>query len=296
MHRMRIARFGSCTCTRTSGASRDLYGQRRRRSQCTVTTAPEHPQRGSWSGPQPGVSCHSSLCNAHRGVSTCLRGSGSTARSSSGPAEEDAREAVPESTPTSATHVNQNEGSAKTSWRGRRHRVRRDLGLTNVKSCLATANVRTLHPKEESESRWRFGGTLMLGKVELLEIAMRDAEIDVVGLQESRSRQAGIFNGPLFRRYCGAADGNGQLWIAASWNFTMLTMDDISPRLLVVIGRRAGCGTLLNFVVAHAPCEHASHEENTTFLDALQCCDEKAQNRQGFPQDCLHSRKRADER
>ena len=38
-----------------------------------------------------------------------------------------------------------------------------------------------------------------------------------------------------------------------------------SPRLLVVTGRRAGCGTLLNFVVAHAPCEHAAHEEKTTF-------------------------------
>ena len=155
--------------------------------------------------------------------------------------------------------------------------MRRDFGLTNEKCCsgsndssiytmtVATANVRTLHPKEETESRSRFGGTLMVGKVELLEIAMRDAGIDVIGLQESRSRQAGIFNGPLYHRYCGAADGNGnagcQLWIAASWNFTMLTMDDISPRLLVVTGRRADCGTLLNFVVAHAPCEHAAHEE-----------------------------------
>ena len=33
--------------------------------------------------------CHGSLCTAHRGVSTCLRGGGTTARSSSRPAEED---------------------------------------------------------------------------------------------------------------------------------------------------------------------------------------------------------------
>ena len=105
----------------------------------------------------------------------------------------------------------------------------------------------------------------MSGKIEFLEIAMHDAARDVVGLQESKSRQAGIFQGPLYRRYCGAADSNGnascQLWIKASWNFTMLTMDDISPRLLVITGRRANSGTLLNFVVAHAPCEHATHEE-----------------------------------
>ena len=122
----------------------------------------------------------------------------------------------------------------------------------------------------------------MVGKVELLEIAMRDAEIDVIGLQESRSRQAGIFNGPLYRRYCGAADDNGnagcQLWIAASWNFTMLTMDDISPRLLVVTGRREGYGTLLNFVVAHAPCEHATNEEKTTFWTLFYAAMRKFKN------------------
>ena len=106
--------------------------------------------RGSGSGPQPCVSCYSSLCTAHRGVSTCFRGSGTTARSSSRPAD----------------HACQSETRAvKTSWRGSSRRVRRDFGLTNEKCCsgstdsntytmtVATANVRTLHPKEESESR-----------------------------------------------------------------------------------------------------------------------------------------------
>ena len=87
--------------------------------------------------------------------------------------------------------------------------MRGDFGLTNEMCCsgstdnsiytmtVATANVRTLHPKEETESRSRFGGTLMVGKVERLESALRDAGIDVIGLQESRSREAGIFNGPF---------------------------------------------------------------------------------------------------
>ena len=92
---------------------------------------------------------------------------------------------------------------------------------------VATANVRTLHPKEEKESRSRFGGTTMLGKLELLEIAMHDTATDVVGLQESRSRQAEIFHGVFYRKYCDTDDSNGnascQLWVTAS-----------SPRLLVV--------------------------------------------------------------
>ena len=118
---------------------------------------------------------------------------------------------------------------------------------------------------------------------------MHDAAIDVVGLQESRSRQAGIFHGPQYRRYSGASDSNGnagcQLWITASWNFTMLTMDDISPRVLVFTGCRANSGTLLKFVVAHAPCEHATHEEKLKFWTHV-----------GAAMSCLHRRKRSDER
>ena len=227
MHRMRVARPGSCACTRPSGASRDLCRQHRRRSQCTATTSPEYPQRGPGSGPQPRVSCYSSLCTAHRGVSTCLRGSGTTARSSSRPAEEDAREAISESAPTSTTHVSQNEGSETSSWKSRCSRVRRDLGLTNEKYCsgstdsntysmtVATANVRTLHPKEETESRSRFGGTLMVGKVELLEIAMRDAELDVIGLQESRSRQGRNFQRPVVSQILWRSRRQRQCWMPA---------------------------------------------------------------------------------
>ena len=60
MHRMRIARRGSCDCTRPSGVSRDLYGQHHRRSQWTITTTTGHPQRGSRRTPQPGDSWSSS--------------------------------------------------------------------------------------------------------------------------------------------------------------------------------------------------------------------------------------------
>ena len=165
---MRVARLGSCACTRPSGASGDQCRQHCRRGQCTVATSPEYPQRGPGSGPQPRVSCYSSLCTAHRGVSTCLRGSGTTARSSSGPAEEIAREAISKSAPSSTTHVSQNKGCEASSWRSRCSRVRRDFGLTNGQCCsgstdsntysmtVATANVRTLHPKEENEIRSRF--------------------------------------------------------------------------------------------------------------------------------------------
>ena len=61
----------------------------------------------------------------------------------------------------------------------------------------------------------------MLGKVELLEIAMHDTATDVVGLQEWRSRQGGICHGQFYRNYCDATDSNGnagcQLWGTASF-------------------------------------------------------------------------------
>ena len=55
----------------------------------------------------------------------------------------------------------------------------------------------------------------MVGKVELLEIAMRDAGIDVIGLQESRSRQAGIFNGPLYRQILWRSRRQRKCWMPA---------------------------------------------------------------------------------
>ena len=205
----------------TPAVPAEIGGQHKRCSQWAVTTTP---------GPQPGVPGYSSLCTAHRGVSTCLRGSGTATWSSSGPPKEDARKTIPENLSAATAHVDQNEGSEKTSRRIRSRDERRDLGRMKEKSCfvsthlntmtVATANVRTLHSKEESESRSRFGGTLMIGKVELLEIAMHNAAMDVVGLQESRSRQAGNVHGPLYRKCCGAADSNGnascQLWTTAS--------------------------------------------------------------------------------
>ena len=135
-------------------------------------------------------------------------------------------------------HVDQNEGSEKTSGNIRSRDERRDFGRMKEKSCCGSTYLNTM--KEESESRSRFGGTLMIGKVVLLEIAMHEAAMDVVGLQESRSRQPGIFHVPLCRRCCAAADTNGnagcQLRITASWNFTMLTMDDISPDSWLSLG------------------------------------------------------------
>ena len=166
MHRMRIARFGSCSCTRPSGASRSLYGQHRRRSLCTITTAPEHPQRGSCSGTPNLVclSCHSSLCTGHRGVSTCLRFE-----------EVERQRGLQADPPRKMRGIKQSQkvhplrprmsirtrAVKKTSWRGTSYRARRDLGLTKEKSCfgstdsniytmtVASANVRTLHLKEE---------------------------------------------------------------------------------------------------------------------------------------------------
>ena len=181
-------------------------------------------------------------------------------RTSSRPTEETVRETATEST---TTHDGQNQDLEKARGGNKSRDERRDLGPVTEGSCdsstsrdtmiVATANVRTLHPKEEKESRSRFGGTTMLGKLELLEIAMHDTATDVVGLQESRSRQAGIFHVTFYRKYCDAADSNGnascQLWVTAS-----------SPRLLVVTGRRANSGLLLDFVVTQA-----TYDEKQTF-------------------------------
>ena len=60
--------------------------------------------------------------------------------------------------------------------------------MKGLKLRIATANVATLHPGEESTTFGKFGGTLLLKKVELLERSFDAAKLAVIGVQEGRSR------------------------------------------------------------------------------------------------------------
>ena len=125
MYRMRVARFGSCACTRPAVPA-DICTDN------TVDAVSAQLQRLlNILKKDPGVDPNLvSLATARSAQLITI------ARSSSRPPEEDTWEAISESAPTSATHVNQNEGSQTNSWRGRSRRMRRDFGLTNEREVL----------------------------------------------------------------------------------------------------------------------------------------------------------------
>ena len=233
-----------------SSTSSDRCGQHSRRSQWAVTTTPRHtsPKRTLEWTPTWCPQLQLTLDSSSRDFNMLSRKwSGNVVFKPPSP-RETSRETNRESPSVATAHDDQNEHSEKASRRNRSSDERRDLGLVKERSCfggtslntmtVATANVRRLHLKQikvwRNNDAWESRSSRNCNA---------DAAIDVVGFQESRSRQAGIFHGPLYRRYCGAADSTGNA--GCSWNFTMLTMDDISSRLLVIIGRRANSGTLL---------------------------------------------------
>ena len=175
MYRMRVARFGSCACSRASGCPAEI---------CTDNT-PSRQSVHSYkrllnilkedpgADPKPCVSCHGSLCSAHRGVSNMP----SRKWNDSEVFKQTRRGCHVRSNPRECTHF----GHVCQSERGQSKRRAGEAGVaeceeisdwTNEKCCsdstdssiytmtVATANVRTLHPKEETESRSRFGGNL----------------------------------------------------------------------------------------------------------------------------------------
>ena len=88
------------------------------------------------------------------------------------------------------------------------------LSSKQIELQLATANVNTLLPHQESCSYARTSAASLFSKVEMLETQFCEHSLDVIGIQEGRSRNTGLVNGLHFIRI-GRGGRFWQLWCAA---------------------------------------------------------------------------------
>ncbi|CAK0891389.1 unnamed protein product, partial [Prorocentrum cordatum] len=137
---------------------------------------------------------------------------------------------------------------------------------------IATGNVCTLRPQEESVAGVQVAFQLMLGKVQILEQYFIDAHLDYVFLQEGRARVEEVRTGLHYTMYVGAGDDDGghgcQIWIRARSGFKVSSYAAVPPRLFWLTGRDA-CGLPLILVSAHAPTEASPATEREGFWDTL---------------------------
>ena len=91
------------------------------------------------------------------------------------------------------------------------------LSSKQIELQLATTNVNTLLPHQESCSYARTSAASLFSKVEMLETQFCEHSLDVIRIQEGRSRNTGLVNGLHSIRIVAAAEDSGnygvQLWL-----------------------------------------------------------------------------------
>ena len=75
---------------------------------------------------------------------------------------------------------------------------------------MASANVRTLLPHQEDTSYNHTSAALMMSKVQMLEQQFIDNKLEVIGIQEGRSRHGVESSGFAYRMLTSCADHGGQ--------------------------------------------------------------------------------------
>ena len=128
----------------------------------------------------------------------------------------------------------------------------------------ATANVRTLLPAQEECSYAKNAASLLMSKVQALEISFHDHNLSWVALQEGRSRREGVREGLHFHMYMAPADEFGglgvQVWRAREPAFDTLLWRAVSPRILFHVARLSS-GVVSIVISAHSPVEVSADKE-----------------------------------
>ena len=104
---------------------------------------------------------------------------------------------------------------------------------------VATANVQTLLPYQETRSYARNSVDLLRSKVQLLESQFFENDINVVGIQEGRSKVSSKTEGLHYTMLNAPATTGGsygvQLWLRRDDKYHILNWRCISSRLLFAV-------------------------------------------------------------
>ena len=133
---------------------------------------------------------------------------------------------------------------------------------------IATANVNTLKPWQDSRSYACTTLAMMNSKVQLLEQQFRQASFAFVGIQEGRASQASRRDGVYYTMLCAAAAEGGslgvQIWIDRELGHTVVQWRAVSPRIIFAI-TESRHNAVHMWISAHAPTSQAPADERLAF-------------------------------
>jgi hypothetical protein len=139
-----------------------------------------------------------------------------------------------------------------------------EAATSRVSERWATANVRTLIPAQEECSYAQNSVSLLMSKVQALEISFREHSLSWVAIQEGRSRREGIRDGLHYLMYMAPADEFGglgvQIWRAREPSFSTILWRAVSPRILFHVAR-LNSGAISVVISAHSPVEVSADKD-----------------------------------
>ena len=137
---------------------------------------------------------------------------------------------------------------------------------------VATANVLTLKPWQDTRSYACTTLALMNSKVQLLEQQFREVGFACVGLQEGRAAKSSRRDGVYYTMFAAAAEEGGslgvQLWLDRDLGHQALQWRAVSPRLLFAISVSKHHAVHV-WISAHAPTTVATRDERLAFRSEL---------------------------
>ena len=135
---------------------------------------------------------------------------------------------------------------------------------------IATANVRTLNPKQELRAYNRVAGAMLLGRIALVEETLHCAGVQICGIQEGRcpTEQERVGSRFLMLIACASSSGNHgvQCWIHHDLGAKVRTVMIKSPRLMGAVVFLQQLGSEVAILVGHAPMSAHVREERLEFF------------------------------
>jgi len=136
----------------------------------------------------------------------------------------------------------------------------------------ASANVQTLLPHQEDRSYAKNTMSLLRSKIALLETQFSENGLDVVGVQEGRSKASESKMGQYYRMLSAPQDQHGahgvQIWVRKAAKLSVMRWNVVSTILMYVVLRLDNGATVV-LLSAHAPHSGASRNVRDKFWNLI---------------------------
>ena len=166
------------------------------------------------------------------------------------------------------TYVNSAQSRVKAVCGNRNSEQRADEGSAML--TVASANVRTLAPKQETRGYAKISGCMLLSRVHALESQFNESGALIIGVQEGRAKEEQLRAGVYYQMVVAAASENGsygvQAWFHKSLGPEFLAVNVVNPRLMAVAAKLSKLSVFVTLIVGHAPTSVSDLEDRSNFF------------------------------